>query len=497
MPRLSSIGSKTLAGIGLNIITTILPETFYYPLTNSATDPTSANWRNEYAPAGYTFVPNDGIYSNEPITSMQIMFAGNATFNDPDIVLWDVSTVTDMNTMFANCTAFNQPIGTWDVSNVTNMGGMFYGANSTSFNQPIGGWDVSNVTNLDFFFGVPNDEILDRSNMNLSGWSVPNITTEPQEWIPLGGDPIWGATQTPLITTWTNTNNAYVFIYSQNDLRADALIDWGDGTREVLVGGEFNNNVFHNFSSTGTYTVTIRGYLPNYQGNLAAIGGNQPLPPSNTGLTAVTEWNSTTVSLAGAFEAGTALTSVPDYLPPSVVNTRYMFDNAVKINDPNIAFWDVSNVTNMDGMFDYAVSFNQDLSNWCVSNIPSEPSEFSEGVTGWTQPKPVWGTCPTELSFAGYAEIAEDGQGVYIYSEGGSADNMRDVLAQLGVGSTFEWTSPYNPDPNQKYVATLLSENIGIGSSWRFNISTVPRPAGSDAPYFAYWIDEIFIDRPI
>jgi hypothetical protein len=262
------------------------------------------------------------------------------------------------------------------------------------------------------------------------------------------------------------------------------------------VGGEFNNLIFHNFLSTGTYTVTIRGYLPNYQGSVVGGGGFVP-PPSSAGMTAVTEWNSTTVSLKGAFEYQTALTSVPNYLPPLVTDTSYMFTEATGINDPNIAFWDVSNVPSMFGMFNNAISFNQDLSNWCVSDIPSEPSAFTQGATSWTQPKPVWGTCPAELSFAGYAEIAEDGQGVYIYSEGGSADNMRDVLAQLGVGSTFEWTSPYNPDPNQKYVATLLSENIGIGSSWRFNISTVPRPSDPGAPYFAYWIDEIFIDRPI
>jgi len=398
MPRIASTSNRGLTRIGLKRILS-LPLSFYYPLTNTATDPTSATWRTNNAPAGYVFVPNDGIYSNEPITNMTSMFAGNATFNDSDIVLWDVSTVTNMNTAFVNCTAFNQPIGTWDVSNVTDMGGMFYGANATSFNQPIGGWDVSNVTNLNFFFGVPIDEPLDRSNMNLSGWSVPNITTEPQEWIPLGGDPVWGATQTPLIITYTDVSSASFYIFSTNDLLNDAVIDWGDGTKEVLTGSEFvGDPQSHSFPSTGTYTVTIRGYLPNFKGGLFGVGGG-PLNPTNTGMTAVTEWNSTTVNLSGAFEAETALISVPNYLPLSVVNTRYMFDNAVKINDPNIALWDVSNVTDMDGMFIYAVSFNQDLSNWCVSNISSEPLEFSQGATSWTLPKPIWGTCPARWAY--------------------------------------------------------------------------------------------------
>jgi hypothetical protein len=58
----------------------------------------------------------------------------------------------------------------------------------------------------------------------------------------------------------------------------------------------------------------------------------------------------------------------------------------------SIGDWDVSNVTNMDFMFKGNFEFNQDLSNWCVSKIPTLPSFFSTG--GWTLPKPVWGTCP-------------------------------------------------------------------------------------------------------
>ena len=38
---------------------------------------------------------------------------------------WDVSRVTNMQNMFFNCHAFNEPLDTWDVSNVTSMMGMF------------------------------------------------------------------------------------------------------------------------------------------------------------------------------------------------------------------------------------------------------------------------------------------------------------------------------------------------------------------------------------
>ena len=39
-------------------------------------------------------------------------------------------------------------------------------------------------------------------------------------------------------------------------------------------------------------------------------------------------------------------------------------------------------------------AFNQDLSDWFVSLISSEPSDFRTSMTSWIKPQPVWGTCP-------------------------------------------------------------------------------------------------------
>jgi hypothetical protein len=48
----------------------------------------------------------------------------------------------------------------------------------------------------------------------------------------------------------------------------------------------------------------------------------------------------------------------------------------------------------MTAMFNNTTLFNQDLSSWCVTNIPSIPSAFDTGATSWVLPRPVWGTCP-------------------------------------------------------------------------------------------------------
>jgi len=54
----------------------------------------------------------------------------------------------------------------------------------------------------------------------------------------------------------------------------------------------------------------------------------------------------------------------------------------------------VSSVTDMSYMFSGADLFNQDLSGWCVSNVPALPSYFDTGADAWSSARPQWGMCP-------------------------------------------------------------------------------------------------------
>ena len=69
-----------------------------------------------------------------------------------------------------------------------------------------------------------------------------------------------------------------------------------------------------------------------------------------------------------------------------------------RFNQP-IGNWDVSSVSNMIAMFEAAASFNQDISGWCVTNIVSEPNNFSINSPLSEINKPDWGTCPTTSCF--------------------------------------------------------------------------------------------------
>jgi surface protein len=61
----------------------------------------------------------------------------------------------------------------------------------------------------------------------------------------------------------------------------------------------------------------------------------------------------------------------------------YMFRDATTFNG-DISEWDVSSVTNMEGMFSRASAFNGDISNWDVSSVTNINSMF-DGATAFEQ----------------------------------------------------------------------------------------------------------------
>ena len=100
------------------------------------------------------------------VTNMESMFYGCSAFNQP-LNSWDVSKVTNMANMFSGCTSFNQSLNNWDVSKVTTMWSMFHGC--TSFNQPLNSWDVSKVTDMENMFSGCTS-----FNQNLGMWELTN-----------------------------------------------------------------------------------------------------------------------------------------------------------------------------------------------------------------------------------------------------------------------------------------------------------------------------------
>lgn len=78
---------------------------------------------------------------------------------------WDVSQVTDMNSVYMGDSSFNGDISKWDVSRAQNMAKMFWAA--AAFNGDISKWDVSRVTHMDRMFKSAK-----KFNGDISKWDV-------------------------------------------------------------------------------------------------------------------------------------------------------------------------------------------------------------------------------------------------------------------------------------------------------------------------------------
>jgi surface protein len=129
------------------------------------------------------FNQNVGSWNVSNVISMSLMFQGTPSINvfnnggSPSISAWTINTLTNVSMFWMfRLTPFNQPIGSWNVSKVTNMESMFH--TNFAFNQNIGGWNVSGVTTFTNF--MADKTFSDYSTTNLdaiyNGWSsLPSV----------------------------------------------------------------------------------------------------------------------------------------------------------------------------------------------------------------------------------------------------------------------------------------------------------------------------------
>ncbi|NJL13444.1 MAG: BspA family leucine-rich repeat surface protein [Microscillaceae bacterium] len=106
-----------------------------------------------------------------PVTETNNMFNG-ATVFDGDLSGWDMSGVTNMGSMFADATTFNNgnQALTWNTSSAQLMDRVFF--NATSFNQDISTWNVSSVTDMSNMF-----EGASSFDQNIANWNVSSLST--------------------------------------------------------------------------------------------------------------------------------------------------------------------------------------------------------------------------------------------------------------------------------------------------------------------------------
>ena len=256
----------------------------------------------------------------------------------------DISEVSDFAELFKNSTRTDfSGIEDWDVSHVTNMNQMFY--DCQNFNADISEWDVSSVTSMCIMFCGATS-----FNQPLNNWDVSHVT-----------------------------NMRYMF--SSATSFNQPLNDWN-----VSNVTDMNNM----FASAFNFNQPLNDWNVSHVTNMShmfyrAISFNQPL--NNWDVSSVTD-------MSGMFAIGYEMNySYADYgtayYHRSSYGIYYYSNETPTIFNQPLNNWDVSSVTDMEGMFLGNESFNQLLNDWNVSNVKNIRGMFFMAKS-FNQPLVSW-----------------------------------------------------------------------------------------------------------
>jgi len=457
-----------------------------------------------------TFNADISSWVTSNVNNMYSMFFVAPLFNQ-DLSSWDVSNVTNMTRMFPNSGLltdnFDNMVNAWSLQSVrtsVTLNALTRSSYSNSGYDTLTGtynWQITaepvtyNPTNIipgettTFTYTNSNKRTVNGSDYGLyynygsgdfllrsftassasSSYTFNNVTPL------IGGTDIFTiknittstvidsvnvSVRDPIILKYTLpievTENEIVSFYLGN--ATNITIDWGDGSRTGPILNDQIVEYQHNYS-TGVYTpgectITISG---TSLGSFSASQGIQYLTSVDTfGDLEIT-------SLAGAFQNASSNFSVPSTLPTTVTDMSDMFTNATLFNQ-DLSTWNVSNVTNMISMFEYAESFNNGdqplawINNATASSV--NMGYMFYGATAFNQDLSTWdvsNVTDMEGMFIGSGLVTDN------------FDNMLNAWASQTVRSYVTLEAPTRSLYSDSAVGILTSST----KNWTINVTEV------------------------
>lgn len=351
-----SIASVQPTSLEVNVVNSTTPH-YWYGIRDSSVVNTAGGM------SGYaTYYPGFGFEAGaSPSLSMNNLFNCNITgkicfFEDhPELELWDVSTIVNMNSVFRGGNT-NRWKGTADLSN----------------------WDTSSVYDLAYGFQQFTD-----GSLNLSGWNLTNLDTAAYCF--------YYCTQTANINIngWVTSNKLKNIARMFEQSYVDANLNTWD----------FSGVLGHTSTSTGAYTAfrsnsvfNNGGVAPNW--DMSSVTNTYGLFLGCTSLAVdMSGINLTNTATANnMFQSCSSFNAGLPQFGSALTNIGSLLYNASIFNHPSIITLDVSNVTNFVAVFLQASTFNQDISGWDVSNGVDFNSmlrltPFNQNISGWNTSK--------------------------------------------------------------------------------------------------------------
>lgn len=210
-------------------------------------------------------------------------------------------------------------------------------------------------------------------------YNTENGNKEPKKGTCLGGEgSSINGTQTVFVfdTRLSDCSGTIQLPIASPTSAPGSTINWGDGSTSSLTAGLQS----HAYSTPGRYVVTYDGPIANLS--------HGALPASVHGcMRELRQWGSAATPWSVSFHNAKNLTYVAK--PPSTVTQMpNLFNGAVSFNQP-IGDWDVSNVVNMNSAFMGATLFNQPIGTWNVGSVTDMFNMFL-GATSFNQNLNSW-----------------------------------------------------------------------------------------------------------
>ena len=173
-------------------------------------------------------------------------------------------------------------------------------------------------------------------------------------------------------TVTADGSNQVTLNLTSFNVAIDCFVDWGDGTIN-FISSNTDANKTHTYSSGGDKRIKV---YPN--GKNGTLGTHNFFTKSN--LVSLNSGKRGNLSFAGWYSGDTRANSaypadIGSWDMSSVTDMNGIFNNAVAFNQ-DIGNWDISSLTSMLNMFNDATAFNQDIGNWDTSNVTDMPFVF-------------------------------------------------------------------------------------------------------------------------
>ena len=177
-----------------------------------------------------------------------------------------------------------------------------------------------------------------------------------------------------------------ITIPTNSDFAYSYTVDWGDGNTDTTT---YTEDAGYEYAAAGSYTVSITGTFPSIYFD-ASFGS--PRLINSRKIKTINQWGDNPwKSMNSAFQGCENLTieaAAGNPVLSNVTDMESMFEEATAFNQ-DLSGWDVSKVTNMSSMFAFAYAFNRDLSGWDVSKVTnmwrmfSSADAFNQDISGW------------------------------------------------------------------------------------------------------------------